>query len=334
MTPGILSLDEPAEPETVGAKAHTLGRLRRSGFDVPDGFVLTPAFPTPEPPAPARSPNGTGSSNGTRTPSPAWSSNGARTPNGTPTPNGARSPRAELAAACRGWIDPDPAVAVAVRSSAAAEDGSSHSYAGQFVSVLDVMGADAVATAVARCRASASGVRAERYHRRLNGGKGDTPDGASNSAAGMPVVVQRMVYPEWAGVLFSVDPVRPDPAVLVVEAAARSAASVCDGAVTPLRYRVDRVSLTVLDGPGTGTGTGWPGIGVGPAGAPDAGLIAEVARTGLALERVLGGPQDVEWAALPGGGATVTVLQSRAITTLPTAPRRGPSSVAEALSWL
>ncbi|MDJ1134462.1 PEP/pyruvate-binding domain-containing protein [Streptomyces iconiensis] len=311
MTPAILSLDDRrTERGPVGAKAHTLARLRRHGFQVPDGFVLTAGFPTPGAP-------------------------GAFPPQEA-------SARARLAAACRAWIGPDPDVPLAVRSSARAEDGPALSYAGQFVSVLDVRGTDALAAAVARCRAGASDGRAERYRRRMDGreertnghrGEGEAEDAGEGENGGeggasapvapaMPVLVQRMVRPEWAGVLFSVDPVRPDPAVLVVDAAPESAASVCDGTANPLRYRVDRVSLTVLDGPGPDAGP-----------APGTALIAEVARTGLALERVLGGPQDVEWATDSGAVPEVTVLQSRAVTTLPTSS--GPAAtVAETLSWL
>lgn len=81
---------------------------------------------------------------------------------------------------------------VAVRSSAASEDGRTASWAGQFETFLGVDGAGLL-DAIARCRASGGGKRAAAY-----GG------GAPQRVA---VVVQAMVPADAAGVAFSVDPV-------------------------------------------------------------------------------------------------------------------------------
>jgi phosphoenolpyruvate synthase/pyruvate phosphate dikinase len=276
-------LPEADDPTLVGRKAYTLGRLHRDGFDVPPGFVIT-----------GHAPVATGA---------GWGREQGSDDSRALT-------HAELAAACRRWIG--DCGAVAVRSSAAAEDGPQRSFAGQFLSVLDVNGVEAIMDAVARCRASASDARVEQYRTLLQAG--DVP------VRQMPVLVQQMVRADWAGVLFSVDPVRPDPAVLMIEVAPRSAASVCDGSVDPLRYPVDRLSLRLLDGPGEGS-------------APDPGLVADVARVGLAIERALGGPQDVEWAARDGARPRISVLQSRPITTLPSTVRKR-STIADFLTRL
>lgn len=276
-----MPLSKADDPSLVGGKAHTLARLHRDGFDVPPGFVIT-----------EQAPMSTGTSDRMEP---------SRAENRTTT-------RAELAAACRRWIGDGRAVAV--RSSAAGEDGPRRSFAGQFLSVLDVSGIENIIDAVARCRASRFDARVEHYRSHLEAGA--DVEAGDLSVRPMPaVLVQEMVRAAWAGVFFSVDPVRPDPAVLVIELAPRSAAFVCDGSINPLRYRVDRLSLRVLDGP--------PDDGDS---TPHPRLVAEVARIGLALERALGGPQDVEWAVRNGGPSQVAVLQSRAITTLPAAVRQ------------
>ncbi|MGC4938567.1 PEP/pyruvate-binding domain-containing protein [Kribbella sp. DT2] len=270
-----MPLSEVDDRRLVGGKAHVLGRLRRDGFAVPPGFVITENAPVL---------TGAGQE---------AEQDGSECHPLT---------HAELTAACRRWIGHGRAVAV--RSSAVAEDGPQRSFAGQFTSFLDVCGIEAIIDAVARCRASGRDGRAERYRTHLEAESGAEAD--EPSFRQMPVLVQEMVRADWAGVLFSVDPVRPDPAVLVVELVPQSAALVCDGSVDPLRYRVDRLSLSVLDGPAADGGI-----------TPDSPLVAEVARVGLALEQALGGPQDVEWAAQDGERPRVSILQSRAITTLP-----------------
>lgn len=283
-----MPLSEAHDPTLVGAKAHTLGQLRRDGFDVPPGFVITEHTAIV-----------TGAGHG-------------REQNRNDKP---AITHTELAAACRKWIgDGRP---VAVRSSAAAEDGPRRSFAGQFATVLDVSGVEAIIDAVARCRASGSDARVEQYRTHLEGGSG----GAVDAPMQMPVLVQKMVHADWAGVLFSVDPVRPDPAVLVIEIAPQSAAAVCDGSVNPLRYLVDRLSLHLVDGPPDDGGI-----------TPDPRLVTEVARVGLALEQALGGPQDVEWAAL-NSDCRVSILQSRPITTLPATVRK-KSTIADFLTSL
>ncbi|MFA5538591.1 MAG: PEP/pyruvate-binding domain-containing protein, partial [Gemmobacter sp.] len=113
--------------------------------------------------------------------------------------------RPEAAEAHRRAMDALPGTSFAVRSSAVDEDGAEHSFAGQFLSLLDIPrdGVEDAATKVFRSGAEAS-VAAYRAQR---GSAGQAPPS---------VIVQAMIDPHAAGVIFSADPVtsRPDRMVI------------------------------------------------------------------------------------------------------------------------
>ena len=165
----------------------------------------------------------------------------------------------------------------AVRSSASVEDGRHHSYAGQFATVLDVVGPDAVVEAIAHVRAS----RAEAY--------GDSAPPTIHT------VVQRQVEARVAGVAFSRNPLT-GLAETVVEAVEGSAADLVAGRVDPERWTSRWGRLT--------PGSDGPRI--------DEAVIAEVVRVTEALGRDEG-PVDLEWA---WDGTTMWWLQMRPITTV------------------
>lgn len=87
---------------------------------------------------------------------------------------------------------------VAVRSSAIDEDGSQHSYAGQFNTYLFVKGKDAIKNAIKGCWSSLFSERSLSY--RLS-------NGINFERLSMAVVIQKMVNADRAGVLFTCDPV-------------------------------------------------------------------------------------------------------------------------------
>jgi len=183
---------------------------------------------------------------------------------------------------------------VAVRSSGVAEDLESASFAGQYASVLDVSGAEAVLDAMARVRASAHAAQA--YATALGAPRG-----------GLAVLVQRFVEPRAAGVVFTRHPEHADR--LLVEAHAGRGDAVVSGRVTPTAYVVDRA-------------TGRPiGSEPGPL-IPDE--IQAIVALALRAEAACGSPQDVEWAL---GESGVVLLQSRPISvesgeSLPAGARR------------
>lgn len=183
---------------------------------------------------------------------------------------------------------------VAVRSSAASEDGTAASFAGQQETYLNIGGVDAVLTRVRDCWASFFSPRALFYR----GQKGVLAD------ARMAVVVQEMVQADKSGVMFTVDPIRNRRECLIVEGAPGLGEAIVSGEITPDHYVLTRDDGAIVE-------EFIPD--------DDRGRVLETAelndlRTiGLRLEAFFGCPQDVEWCIR---GGELLLLQSRPITTL------------------
>ncbi len=187
------------------------------------------------------------------------------------------------------------APAVAVRSSATAEDLAEASFAGQQETALNVGGDGELFEAVRRCWASLWSPRALHYRHEL---------GIDHLGVSMALIVQEMVPADAAGVMFTVDPVTRRPARMLVEAAAGLGEAVVSGAVTGDVYHLDR--------------TGDLRVAEGEPVDPDNPLLPNpqllrLATLGLQLERHFGCPQDVEFALTQGN---LYLLQTRPITTL------------------
>jgi rifampicin phosphotransferase len=194
--------------------------------------------------------------------------------------------------------------AVAVRSSATAEDLPTASFAGQHETILNVRGADALIAAVQRCRDSLGSERAVAY--REANDLGDTP-------VRMGVVVQQMVDPAAAGVLFTANPITGTRTEMVVDAVAGLGDVVVDGSVAADHYVLNGRPDERTDGCLT------------PA------QLAQLREAGERVQKRAGSPQDIEFAFDRDG--TLWLLQSRAITTLfplPVSPRPGPRVYFEA----
>src|SRR5512136_745875 len=99
--------------------------------------------------------------------------------------------------------------AYAVRSSATAEDLPTASFAGQQDTYLNVAGPDAILQHVSRCWASLFTERVVTYRLR---------NGFDHRKVRMAVVVQQMVFPDAAGILFTADPITGNRKVASVEA--------------------------------------------------------------------------------------------------------------------
>ncbi|WP_405145508.1 PEP-utilizing enzyme [Sphaerisporangium sp. NBC_01403] len=209
--------------------------------------------------------------------------------------------------------------AVAVRSSATAEDLPDASFAGQQDTFLNVVGPGAVLDAVRRCWASLWTDRAVAYR---------AANGVDHGAVHLAVVIQRMVPAEVAGVMFTANPVTGRRREIVIDAAPGLGEAVVSGAVNPDHFVVSpsmeiterRVGdkLTAVR-PIPGGGTEQVRRGEPPAeAAPEACLsdrqIVALARLGARVETHYGSPQDTEWAIDPSG--TLWLTQARPITTL------------------
>jgi pyruvate,water dikinase len=206
-------------------------------------------------------------------------------------------------------------VAVAVRSSATAEDTEAASFAGMNETYLNVRGEDAVVDAVHRCWASLFGARTLFYRAKRGFGQADMD---------IAVVVQQQVDVDRAGVMFTIDPSTGDLDHVVIEGAFGLGEAVVSGRVSPDRYVVDKTTLAVrareihpktstIEPRGTG-GTFVREVDAEEALRPtltddEARALAQV---GVAIERHYGAPQDTEW-AIDLDGKT-WMLQSRPVT--------------------
>ena len=220
----------------------------------------------------------------------------------------------------------DPAVAV--RSSAAAEDAADASYAGEHDSYLDVVGPDAVADAVVACWASLYTARAVAYRR-------------GRPRAPMAVVVQRMVAARAAGVFMTLNPANGDRATFVCEAVWGLGEPLVSGAVTPDRFAVNKISGEVVRREIAHKPTRLGSAGTEPV--PDAERdlpcltddeLAELLRIGRAVETAAGAPQDGEFAVDDDG---VHLLQARPETVWSQRPRtvaRGRTALEAVLATL
>jgi len=318
--PLVMALDDPgAVPGVVGGKGASLARLARAGFRVPPGFhVTTSAYLDFIGRGGLREPVLAAMSAVDVSDAATFGAAAARIGElfaGQPVP----TPTTAAIAGAYASLGDVPA---AVRSSATVEDLPGMSAAGQHDTYLNVRGKAAVLDAVKRCWASLWSARAIGYRARC---------GVEPGEVSMAVVVQQLVLAEAAGVMFTIDPLDGAREV-VVSANWGLGESVVAGEVTPDVAVVDRTSgtlvsyqvgskemMTVADGTATrAAGT--------PAGLRSAAVLSpaqagELARVGLAIEKLYGEPVDVEWALAVG---ELSVVQARPVTTPAARPAAGP----------
>ncbi len=276
--PILLDLASARDPALVGGKAVNLHRLIAAGLPVPDGFVVTTAAYRSAHEGGGEAPDVPG----------------------------------DLEEAIREAYARLGSPTVAVRSSATAEDLPGASMAGQFDTILNVAGGEALGDAVRRCWAALDSPRTRAYFRER---------GIDPADVAMAVVVQRLVPAEAAGVLFTVNP-RGGEAEMLIEAAWGLGEAIVSGRVQPDLVRVDRATGEIAESriadkqmwlpPGAGEPEPVPADRRRePCLSPEA--VATLVTLGRRAEAHFDAPQDVEWAV---AGGEVFVLQSRPITTL------------------
>ena len=278
----LLWLGEPGcdRPAIVGGKAANLGRLMAI-HPVPPGFCITAS-------AHARR-----ASTGDQLPEPlrslvqsAYAALGERL--------GAESPR------------------VAVRSSAVDEDGAGASFAGLYVTCLNVRGIESVLLAIARCWASAEDPRVKSYRERRG-----LPD------AGVGVLVQELIAADTAAVVFSANPTTGAADEIVINANYGLGESIVGGIATPdtwilrkpepitSRFHLGtKESMTVLSEDGTRPVPVLRTLRARPS--LDEAQVLQLAHLALHLEKIMGWPVDIECAYR---GNKLYLLQCRPITT-------------------
>ncbi|MFE2296768.1 rifamycin-inactivating phosphotransferase [Streptomyces sp. NPDC059445] len=213
----------------------------------------------------------------------------------------------------------DERAAYAVRSSATAEDLPTASFAGQQDTYLNVVGPAEILRHISRCWASLFTERAVTYRRR---------NGIDHRAVRMAVVVQRMVFPDASGILFTADPVTGDQKVSTVDAGFGLGEALVSGLVNPdvFKVRDDEVVERTI-------GAKQRAVEALPAGgtrevAIDARRqerpaltdeqIVRLVRLGRRIEAHFGCPQDIEWCLADDD---FLIVQSRPVTTLFPVPR-------------
>jgi pyruvate, water dikinase len=334
-----VTLADARDAALVGGKGASLGELARAGIAVPPGFVVTvdgfaaamaavdasgalraqlEALGTGDPALLAR----------------ACAALRARILEAALPPSVADAITASYATLA---APPDAAPAdVAVRSSATLEDSATASFAGLQDTYLGVAGTEAVLEHVRRCWASLYNEESVDYRRRL---------GLPEQGLAMAVVVQRMVAPRAAGVMFTRSPVTGDRSVVAIEGVWGLGSALVSGDVTPDSFIISKITGEITtrrispkikihthrsNGPvpprhpaGESTPGADPGPGVSvedtPAELRDAPCLTDDEIRALAaiarrVEAHYGVPQDIEWALLDTGGSPdprIVLLQSR-----------------------
>lgn len=212
---------------------------------------------------------------------------------------------------------------LAVRSSATLEDQPEQSFAGQHASFLNVRNLETLLVAVKDCWASLWSERALSYRFQA---------GIANADLAMAVVIQRLVAADVAGVAFTANPVTGARDEILVNASRGLGEHVVSGMVHPDEFVLDRPTFTVkssrlgnepkhqerraTDDAHALSGESFP---IGDA-CLDASQLANLGHQALAIEKLFDStPQDIEWAISDG---ELWILQSRPITRLPPKPLR------------
>ncbi len=211
--------------------------------------------------------------------------------------------------------------AYAVRSSATAEDLPTASFAGQQDTYLNVVGPAAILRHVRRCWASLFTERAVTYRRQ---------NGIDHRTVQMAVVVQQMVFPQAAGILFTADPVTGNRKVATVDAGFGLGEALVSGLVNPdvFTVRDDAVVAKAIAAKARAVhalpagGTHEVAIDAQQQEEPalTEAQVLRLVHLGRRIEGHFGRPQDIEWCLVDDD---LQIVQSRPITTLFPIPESG-----------
>lgn len=205
-------------------------------------------------------------------------------------------------------------VAWAVRSSATAEDLPTASFAGQQDSYLNIIGTHEVLKHISKCWASLFTERAVTYR---------IQNGFDHRKVRLAVVVQQMVFPQVAGILFTADPVSGNRKMVSIDASFGLGEALVAGLVNADNYKVRNGQITdkkisskklaiyaLKEGGTEEREVEWT---VQNRQALTDELILQLERIGRKIEAHFGQPQDIEWCLVDD---TFYIVQSRPVTSL------------------
>ncbi|MGE0859308.1 MAG: PEP/pyruvate-binding domain-containing protein [Gammaproteobacteria bacterium] len=313
----VIGLDDPRATHCalVGGKACSLGRLAALGFHVPPGFTVS-----------THAHDEFLAADGLHT--------RLRAQLGELDTNDALALERQTAA-IRALIEAQPLpptivaaiatayaalgdeVYVAVRSSSTAEDPAVASFAGMYDTHLDVYGREAVLAAVRRCWASMWTARVITYRHQM---------GFDGDVERLAVMVQTMLEPTAAGVMFTANPMSAGTDEIVLNASWGRREAVISGIVKPDSWVLARDSLTIKSRElgrkdkkivrNLHAGHGALELSTTPEERALPSLNEAQARQLAAIGRDImqrygGQPQDIEWARV---GESFFVLRVRPMT--------------------
>jgi len=317
-----------ADAPWAGGKAAALGELARAGLPVPRGYVITVAafnlvMAALDPAGAIRGALGDLPAGDLAAIARAAAGLRARIKAAPLPPAVAAQIIAAYQRLDAQWLD--GTAAVAVRSSATMEDSPEASFAGLQDSYLAVRGVEAVLDRVRSCWASLYNDESVSYRRRR---------GTGEAGLAMGVVVQRMVSPRTAGVMFTRSPVTGDRSVVAIEGTWGLGSALVAGEVTPDGFTVSKVTGEITgrrvsaklrahffapNGHGISAQPMPIALRRSPCLADDE--VRALVLVGRQVEEHYGVPQDIEWALLgdsPGCSALhadpadrIVLLQSR-----------------------
>src|SRR5215510_305769 len=179
----------------------------------------------------------------------------------------------------------------AVRSSATAEDLPSASFAGQQDTYLNITGKDAILKHISKCWASLFTDRAVIYRMQ---------NGFDHRKVQLSVVIQKMIFPQSAGIMFTADPVTSNRKIVSIDAGFGLGEALVSGLVNADNYKVRNGQIIDKK------------ISINSQALTDEQVLI-LERLGRKIEEHFGHPQDIEWCLVD---ETFAIVQSRPITTL------------------
>ncbi len=209
----------------------------------------------------------------------------------------------------------------AVRSSSTAEDLPTASFTGQQETYLNIRGKEAILKYISKCWSSLFTERAIAYR---------IQNGFDHRNVFLSVIVQKMVFPQVSGILFTADPVTSNRKVVSIDASFGLGEALVSGLVNADNYKIidgaiidkkiasKKVAVHALSEGGTKEREIEPGSQNIPALSDE--QVLKLGKIGRKIEKHFGQPQDIEWCLCKGPRPEENdifyVVQSRPITTL------------------